>query len=815
MTRGFCSSRFLLPALAWTALVVQGPPASAQIRVSPNVILVQQGTAKTLTAERQDHLHAEWLWTLEKGPAGGVINPDTGRYHAPMGVTKFAQFVVRVTDKAHPEVTKLVKGTVLPGPIAIAPGDFLSAVLQGGTEVEAKALRADGEAANWFWQVDERSGAKLVQRQGRTFIQAPRVTGPGTIDLKVTDLAHPGEVCTTSIKVVPRLVNIRAVAQEAQPLRSGHRLDVMATRADSLLGASCTWSVLEPNGGTLAPRTNGTVRYTAPRVALRTTFHLRATSTQDSSLSATLPVEVRPTIEVSRPQLPLARRTATIAPTRNDDPHLVSGNTCVLKARTLRPRAAAASNPGEPPPIRWQWQVVAGNPGAPISFTPGPGRDEVSFQAPEVATPSTFTLQVQDPEDLLDPAQIKVHVLPALPGLQGVDSVFEQIMPALMGSDWLAPVPVASLLAGRLGTPDARQPSLFKAIHCITFVEADPELGWLSGKWLVGDDAGIKAVSAQGEVTPLPGVHGPVTAIAIRPRGSAPGNPDRVAYATRDNGDKVSGVVHLLKNNVTPTALAGTHGQLPAFATLEGSHGPRVDFGDIIALNWARDGRLLVVDKREKGQRLRRIAPDGQVSLVASNFEWGTGTFDPDTGAAYFPGPHNLIKYTLDGSRSFLDIRAFPRVLASSSAPIPTHFPSEPLVGRIQSHGDHLFTADPVSQALSVLNLRTGTRVTLVGDRSATATRMGPLAFGSPALAPHACAALVKPLVFHVNSAGDCLVAQDRALVQLDLGAYAVEPAEPMEDIAPQEAGDEAYDVLKGGHATAAGPAEDASRSSA
>jgi hypothetical protein len=55
---------------------------------------------------------------------------------------------------------------------------------------------------------------------------------------------------------------------------------------------------------------------------------------------------------------------------------------------------------------------------------------------------------------------------------------------------------------------------------------------------------------------------------------------------------------------------------------------------------------------------------------------------------------------------------------------------------------------------------------------------LGPLAFGSLDLPPEACAALHDPRVFFIRDDGQCLVAQDDALIHLDLSAFALPPVE-------------------------------------
>ena len=109
--------------------------------------------------------------------------------------------------------------------------------------------------------------------------------------------------------------------------------------------------------------------------------------------------------------------------------------------------------------------------------------------------------------------------------------IAEQLLPEVVGEDWMAPVPRMTLFAGLQGEmPTTLAPPALDRVRAIGFVEDDPRMGALNGQWLVGDNQGLKAVSWFKDITPLPVLQGRVQALAVRPRGATLGNPWHVVY---------------------------------------------------------------------------------------------------------------------------------------------------------------------------------------------------------------------------------------------------------------------------------------------
>ena len=789
MSTGPAFLRTLLQCGAYLALALAGPRALGQVRVTPASAYVLHGASRTFTATRVDQQAALWVWAIEEG-AGGSIDPHTGRFQAPAHVAAPTPFTLRVTDQGDPGMTAEVRVVVSPQRVTV---EAIS-VQEGDCASEVRAWRADAEPPAWAWSVVEPQGGRVgvYQNQpGKTFYLPPRVAEPTRFHLQVRDLAHPEDVAIHEVLVLSTMARLQVANQEHAALRPGQSLEVQATRADGRM-AAWDWSVLEPHGGTIVEQQHGLARYTAPRVATPTTFHVRAVS--EGRNRATLAIDVKPTIDLT-PMIDAKPSLST---------HVMSGSVGVIRASY--PPEAGVAQPGD-----WLWNVFDSE----VEVVPRGGAgarpDEFSFVAPRVWHPTTFTVQVQDSMRPNDPAEIKIQILPLFAGLEPrTRTVFEELMPKIMGSDWLAPAPMATLLAGTLGPERQGHPKPFHEISCICYVEDDPAMGWLSRHWLVGDKTGLKAVSAHGEITLLSGV-GPVTAIAIRPRGSAQGNPNRVAFAVMDG--EGTGRIYLRGEDGAPLPLAGCPSSVPVASRLEVGEGAQVGFGPIKGLAWREDGALQAFDHARKF-RLRQVAPGGQVTMLNQFDPLRGGTWDPATGEFYFVNSHCVLKF-IQFHRG-LPVVGSPGPGFRDAAPAGNpSWPFTPCLHHpcgVQILGSYLFIADTGNHALRVFNLQTKKLLTLAGQPSQPATRLGPLGFGSPGLSPHACAALRNPEVFAVNAEGACLVAQDDALVHLDLSAFAVAPQEPLLVMKPSAAMADGEEKSQGGRAAASAAASTSGR---
>jgi len=183
----------------------------------------------------------------------------------------------------------------------------------------------------------------------------------------------------------------------------------------------------------------------------------------------------------------------------------------------------------------------------------------------------------------------------------------------------------------------------------------------------------------------------------------------------------------------------------------------------------AEDGGVLVFqDPDSSGTRVRRIAEDGQVTLVrhysieneARNLIWDAGR-----ELVYLVKDNELVQVDKDG-----------KVTALIPDPANEEDDKPEQMASLQRLGDSIFIADARGNGLWVLNLETKDVFHLVGERTQHQTRLGPLPYASPERSIHDCAALDSPEVFFVNQEGEGVVAQGDALVHLDLGAFAVAP---------------------------------------
>jgi len=751
--RGGCLRRAGL-LLTGMTLALAGPWAQAQVRVTPHQIGVRTGHTRTFTAARADGSPGHWLWSLEGAPPGAVINPATGAFHAPEHLAAPTAFKVRVADTDVPGATGQATVVVTEAPIVVFN---LPTAEQDNTSFPLHAERTDELASTLAWTVHG-PGGKIVQVFDKPWFQPPRVTEPTPIELRVQDTAHPRDTVAVQVTVVPSLVSLRFGEEPSLPLAPGQACLLEATRVSGPVGP-WTWKVLELNGGDLQEVAGGVAgqparaRYTAPQVAVPTTFHVKVM--QSPHYAATLAIPVRPTLKV----------TASSS-------HVLSGGVCLLRVADPRPVA-----PDVPPPHRWHWQVI--DPEGPADWLrQRPDPDEIAFTAPRVGWPTPFTLEVRADHAPEAPTRIKLLVLPPLGALQpGTEAVFERLLPNVLGDDWLAPMPQATLLAGRLGLTPNSGPGPFRGINCLCFVERDPAMAALGGNWLVGDREGIKTVTPMVTVTPHATWLGNVTALAPRPRGSSPGDPFRLAFATATGGVQAQGMVNLLNLQTGETrTLAGTSGRWPAVASLEVGPGPQTAFGRIESLVWTDGGALDVVDGVGRTRRIRRIAPDGQVTLLFKKhlpaLRW-----DPPLGMVYAATGHGLAQVALDGTVQPLTSGAHPGFQDGVVG-----LPPEPLLTQaqgLQRLGPYLFFADPDNQAIRVFNLETKCLQTLAGNPTEKRPRLGPLGFGQGPAAAYA--ALAEPRVFAVNAAGDCVVAQDEGLVHLDLSILAQALPKPEE----------------------------------
>ena len=459
----------------------------------------------------------------------------------------------------------------------------------------------------------------------------------------------------------------------------------------------------------------------------------------------------------------------------------------------------------------WTWSVL--EPGGGTIHTEEDGR--VFYTAPAVANPSTFHVRVVANAQLGTMAQLAIQVQPRIEGLP--DLLVETLMPKTMGCDWLAPVPRMTLFAGTTGGSPDPQHAVFNGASAIGFLDSDPAMADLNDKWLVGDHEGLKVVSGLGQSRLLPGLPIRLTAIATRPKDSAPANPHHVVVAQSLPGARrhlssgrisaPTGVVWTLAPDGTTQVLAGNASHDPMETIYRDATGTEARFGYISALAMNAEGDVFVADA---GNNLvRKISPAGLVTTVAGNAEDGSALFlsfpfnlclaadgprgvssfghlrgmtlDPATGCLYLADGNAIRTVTPAGEVTTLLGQCSRSGFEPGPAdqPVPLNTPCLGDPDGLHLRGDHLFIADSSNHAIRVFHLSTRILQTVVGHRSQPQLRLGPVGCFS-SLPAEGCAALGYPGTLGISPGGSCLVDLPHGLAHVDLHTLAEEgPEQP------------------------------------
>jgi hypothetical protein len=414
--------------------------------------------------------------------------------------------------------------------------------------------------------------------------------------------------------------------------------------------------------------------------------------------------------------------------------------------------------------------------------------EQAPFSAPQVMLPQDFQVQVRDAADASVGANATVTVLPG--------GAFRSITEVL-GDRWCCPVPGMSLFAGLAAdTVAADAPVPFLRISKLKYID-DPAMGPDCHRhWLVGDTRGLRLVSALGRIRPLAGEPqervargapaGPgafeCLALAVRPQGSATGNPHHVVWA---QGVPGSVRIRALDAHGTVTTLAGPGAQGPAGEAV---------FQRILDLAMDRDGAVYLLEPATRS--VRAITPDGGVSTVIGAEAPGPDeelqpgspspltdphgmTLDPATGDLYLLDGDAVLKSAV-GEPIALVLGALPGSgfePVPSGTPVPEGLACLNLPTAIEIQGRHLFLADSLNHAVRVFNLDTRVLHTLLGHPSQDETRCLPLGHYSPDLALAECAAVAEPVALAFNAEGLCMLALPYGIVELDVPGFAEDAA--------------------------------------
>ena len=651
-----------------------------------------------------------------------------------------------------------------------------------------------GYEPNWTWTILDppASGATLRPDPwdegdpDAADFMAPTVSAVTTFHIEVKERDHPDTKVVVALQVYPSLTLSVAGADAV----SGRPCELLAARGPVRLPAE--FSVAGPGGGTLDRDAQGRTFWTPPPVELPTSLCLLVQDPLTHGVGdprASLPgyrlghfarvrtLQVLPAVRIQ------AKRQST--PCHN----LVSGNTCTLTAE--RRDGAAA---------QWQWTVLGAR-GGQISAGP---QGATTYTAPHTSVAYRVYLRATDLNHPADSALYPIDVMPRIPRLP--DYYAEVVLPAAQGDGWMAPTPEMTLFAAR-GEPGAAADPSAPGFERVLLVEDDPAMGALSGTLLAqsGRTFGVyskKGVQVQtlrfGERTD------PITAMAVRPKGSLPDNPRQIVFAEYDQASR-QGTIWAGNLDGTSTLLAGRADADELDSSSEDDEvdedyihpcdgqGTQAAIGRITGMAMSADGTVTFTELRtEKDQVLyeglatdglgviRQLAPDGHVTLLAGALDSEVPLDQPATdghgGAAVMAYPSQLVQDPVAGAFYFIDNTRLRRVTPEGAV---TTLAAPAFAGsmqRLQVLGDQLLVNGD-KNALWRLNLRTGAWRTLMGPSplplNQQYVRLGPLSGVSPLLPPLACAALAAPQAMTVNAQGTCIIADGPMLLKIDLSRFA------------------------------------------
>ncbi len=246
-----------------------------QISISPPAANLNQGGTQSFIATVTGTSNSAVNWAVQEGAAGGSIT-STGAYTAP---NKSGTFHVIATSQG--DTTKSATATVTIAAVAI----FLNqtaVTLDVGNQFTFTANVTGTVNTAVSWAIQEGTSGGNITSSG--LYTAPATDG--TFHVIATSQADTSQTVTATVMVTPLVVSIFPPSGVLGPL--GVR-DFNAT-VNTSLKTSVTWTVQEaPAGGAIT--TGG--QYTAPNTTTGS-FHVVATSDQDTTKNAIAPVTIVP-----------------------------------------------------------------------------------------------------------------------------------------------------------------------------------------------------------------------------------------------------------------------------------------------------------------------------------------------------------------------------------------------------------------------------------------------------------------------------------------------------------------------------------------
>src|SRR5260370_16618836 len=250
-------------------------PIPIGISISPPMANLIQGGTRSFIATASGTSNSAGNWAVQEGAAGGSIT-SMGAYTAPN-----RSGVCHVIATSQADMTSSAKAPVNIAAVAI----FLNqtaVTLDVGNQFPFTANVTGTVNTAVSWAIQEGTSGGSITSSG--LYTAPATDG--TFHVIVTSQADTSQTVTATVMVTPLVVSIFPPTATLGPLG----VTAFNATVNTSLKTSVTWTVQEaPAGGAIT--TGG--QYTAPNTTTGS-FHVVATSDQDTTKNAIAPVTIVP-----------------------------------------------------------------------------------------------------------------------------------------------------------------------------------------------------------------------------------------------------------------------------------------------------------------------------------------------------------------------------------------------------------------------------------------------------------------------------------------------------------------------------------------